>query len=234
MIREYDMSEAGFSLIKEYSLLPDKSIHYLEDNFDKPSRTKEIGKIMLKDKKLSKRLMDAFIKIRGLFFEANNIQDSNVLSIKKDAIFVIDKVCDVLEFGDNIVFKPKNRYSSYLYLNKCEFYYSVFNKRLDVKGLGNIMDNPLLLDIEKIMRCNETMNKNQIYKLLQELRNDYLNLDLEIETYREMNKENKFKLKQNMMEYNFYIDSIDEDFLDKIDITYNYIHYILPLINILI
>jgi hypothetical protein len=78
------------------------------------------------------------------------------------------------------------------------------------------------------------MNKNQMYKLLQELRNDYLNLDLEIETYREMNKENKFKLKQNMMEYNFYIDSIDEDFLDKIDITYNYIHYILPLINILI
>lgn len=235
-IREYDMSEAGFSLIKEYSLLPKKKINYLQNNFTKEERTKKIGKMMIYDSELAENLMECFIDIRRIFFEGNDISDNEVLSIKKDAIFVIGRTCDKLEFGDNIIFKPKNKYTSYFYLGNCEFYYSSYKNLLDVKGVSN-KENPLLDDIKNIIRYNEVMDKNKIYKYLKEFRNDYLNLELELESYRELNSRNSFKLKNNFSGFNIYMDEdvkITEEQLEYLDISYNYNNFILPLINILV
>jgi len=233
IIREYDMREAGFNLIKEYQLLKSSKIEYLENNFTKQERTIEIGNLQSNSKDLAKNMMEAFRKERVKFCELNDIENSDILSIKKDAIFVIKKQCKNLKLSDNIEFSMKNRYSSFCCLNKIEFYYSVWNNNFDVKGITD-EEHPLLKDIFTIIKYNEKNNKDLIFKHLQKLRIDYLSRNLPVNYYKELNSRNSFKLLENYSRYILYLDEISKDFLDKIDISYNYINFIVPLISILI
>lgn len=228
-IREYDMSEAGFSLIKEYELLPASLIKKLETKYTKKERTIKIGKLMNKYEDLSENLMDAFKKARKLFIEENNLNKSDILAIKKDAIFVIRKSCKILNFGKYITFKLKNTYTSYYHIGRYEFYYSSKNDKMDIKGLT--VTSPLLNEIQKILKYYEN-NKSMIYKVLKNLRNKYLNKEFDIEYYRELNSKNMFRLNYEFGRQRIYA----EDCIDKsiINIEYNYLNIILPLINIMI
>jgi len=233
IIREYDMREAGFNLIKEYGLLKPSKIKYLEENFTKQERTIEIGKLQNSNKYLAKNMMEAFKEARKQFCDMNEIENEDILSIKKDAIFIIKKQCRHLKFGDYIEFSMKNRYSSYCYLNKMEFYYSVWNDNFDIKGATN-KEHPLLKHICNIIKYNEKSNKELIFKQLQKLRIDYLERSLPVEYYRELNPNNSFKLLEHYARYSLYLDNTTKKFLDQIDISYNYINFIIPLISILI
>ena len=121
MIVEYDLKSANTSLCREYKLLPIESINKI-DEMKKSDRVKTIGKLMRKDKEFKKGLKDAFVDIRRRFFEENGIKDDDILSIKKDAIFCL-KTVPREEFG-YCRFVPKNKYTSYLNLNRLEFYYN--------------------------------------------------------------------------------------------------------------
>jgi len=233
IIREYDMREAGFNLIKEYGLLKQSKIDYLEQNFTKQERTIEIGKLQRDNKKLADNMMNAFRKARLEFCELNEIENEDILSIKKDAMFIIKKQCKNLKIGDNIEFSMKNRYSSYCYLNKLEFYYSVWNDNFDIKGATD-KEHPLLKHICNIIKLNEKSNRQLIFRNLQKLRIEYLERKLPVEYYREINPNNSFKLLERYARYVLYLDEIAEEFLDQIDISYNYINFIVPLISILI
>jgi len=234
IIREYDMREAGFSLIKEYQLLKKSKIEYLENNFTKQERTIEIGKLQSSDKNLARNMMDAFREARREFCDLNEIENEDILSIKKDAIFIIKKQCKHLKIGKNIEFSMKNRYSSYCYLNKVEIYYSVWNDEFDVKGVTN-KDHLLLTHIYSIIKLNEKVNNKEIvFKNLQNLRLKYLEKKLPLEYYREINPNNGYRFLEKYGRYTPYVDEIDRDILDDIDISFNYINFIVPLISILI
>jgi hypothetical protein len=233
VITEYDMKEAGFSLIKEFSLLPNNVISTLS-KLTKQERTIRIGKLMKSDQfNLSEELMESFIEARRLFFESNELESQDILSIKKDAIFVIDKSCDYLDFGDNIHFVPKNKYSSFIKLDGIELYYSAWKDTMDIKKTSN-KDNPLFGHIKKILKSNETVSKDNLFQLLQKFRSDYLNFRLETECYRELNIENKFRINSDMVSNLVLTDRLDESLVDYINIEYNYIHIVIPLISVLL
>jgi len=234
VIREYDMKEAGFNLIKEYELLKPSKIKYLEENFTKQERTIEIGKLQIDNSIFTRNLMNAFKEARVEFCNQNELENADILSIKKDAIFVIKKQCKNLKVGNNIEFSMKNRYSSYCYLNKIEFYYSVWNNNFDIKGAVD-NDHPLLAHICSIIKLNEKANnKELIFKNLQKLRLDYLERKLPIEFYREINPNNSYRLSDRYTKYVLYLDDANDELLQNIDISYNYINFIVPLISILI
>ncbi|MGL5718402.1 MAG: hypothetical protein ACRCX2_35690, partial [Paraclostridium sp.] len=111
VIREYDIRNAGFNIIKQYKLLSQEKIDELEV-MDKQSRNRAIGILQINDKKLARDLTKGFESARKAFFEANNIEDWDVIAIKKDAIFVKDKVCTEVEFG-YINFAIKNKYTAF-------------------------------------------------------------------------------------------------------------------------
>ena len=136
-IIEYDISSAGFNLSKRYKLLSSDKLKYLE-SLGKKERHIQVGLYQKNDKDFKKALNEKFIEIRKEFLEANNVQDDEILSIKKDAIIMLRR-CNVTEF-DNVIFKDKHQYTSYYYINKNEFYVS--NDNLDVKGIS---DNKLKL-----------------------------------------------------------------------------------------
>ena len=111
-IVEYDMKSAGLSIVKELKLLPESRIRKLEA-LPKDECKKQIGLIQRDDKDFKEKFKPGFELFRRKLFEENNFQDSDILTIKRDAIYTIDKFVDHTEFG-NIVFRKKNTYTSYL------------------------------------------------------------------------------------------------------------------------
>ena len=235
-IVEYDIKSAGFNIIKKYNLLSSCRIEYLE-TLPKESRNKQIGLYKREDKKLDRDMKEHIKEMRKLFIQSNDIGDNEILSIKNDAIYLINRVPEHVKF-DNILFVRKNVYSSYLYLNKFEIY---MNKDIvHLKGINDIElinHKDYMLDFmkefSKLME-NSTSQSQQI-RYIKEFANAYRNKELDNGYYRELNQESLFRPKENISFMQSLIGYTEYGGdLDKIDISYNYMRYIIPMYRILI
>lgn len=211
-IIEYDMSDAGFSLIKQFRLLPLEKIEELERIPKGRDRHIQVGMIQRDDKVFSERLKECFARMREAFITSNNLNDNNIIAVKKDAIFT-SKICNKLKF-ENVVFNPKNTYSSYIRfsdLNNLEIYY--YNNNIDIKGMGEIAYRKhriYMIDfIIKIINLLESKN-NRVKREIISFIDEYLSGQLAQEYYLEFNS------KSNI-----------------INPIYNYINILIPLVFII-
>lgn len=235
VIREYDMSEAGFNIIKEYKLLTPKKISELAV-MTKDQRRRAIGILQIDDKKFANELKKGFETCRKNFFEANSIEDKDVISIKKDAIFIKDKVCPTTDFGNHISFKIKNKYSCFLNLNDIEFYYNEKFDELDVKGVNDdlleLHKDGMLKVIRTILKIVSSSTEEFVCSRLQKLVSDYKEFRLPRDTYRELNRFSKFKGNMKLtFAGTILVDDFDSLGEDNIDISYNFMKFIVPIIN---
>ena len=232
-IIEYDLESGGFNICKEFKLLDKKTIDMLE-MCDKKRRHIELGLISKNDKEFAKKLSEGFKKARELFFKANNIEDYDVLSIKKDAIFLLKRVsCN--NFG-SLNFRIKNIYSSYLKLNQIEILYN--KNKIDVKGIDdNILrrhEGAMLAFLELFIKEMETeTNKNKVAKFLKDFATEYKTHDLPIDFYREFNANSLYRCNiESSTGLTYYLE--ENSNYDIIDTSYNYMYIITPLIATLI
>jgi len=229
LITEYDIKSAGFTTIKVKKLLPEDVISDLE-KLSKDQRSIYIGKQILKHPKIGEELINTLIDVRKDFVVLNDINEEDVLSIKRDALFIIKKVPNHFKVGE-FEFRPKGSYSSYCYLNGKEFYYSSKLDLLDIKGLSEDVREKqkdyLLKDIRKIIGMGEKLSSDQMFLFLKQYRSKYLNGKLDKETYRD--------LETGMYSVNGYqMIDISEDMIKDVDISQNYINYLVPLFKLLV
>ncbi len=239
-ITEYDIKSAGFSIIKEYKLLDEKEIKYIE-TLEKQAQKIYIGRLMLKVENLSQTIDDKLKELRNEFYIQNKLEDEDILTIKRDAIFIIRKKVDILKFGKYLEFIPKNIFTSYVNLNGNEFYYSSFTDELVFKKLTSrdrieigiskisLKDDTILRDIKKILKISENLSRDQIFNYLKKYREDYLSKKLPLDTYRNIFS-GCYDILLDNEEY-YSIEMLDEDFNEEIDISQNYMNFILPLIQ---
>ena len=99
-IVEYDMRDGGLSIIEEDKLLPPNLIEKFSKMEKGIKRNAAIGKLRYKKEyaDIPAKQNAAFTKYRLLFGEFNELEDEDVLSIKKDAIFS-KKYCYHLKIG---------------------------------------------------------------------------------------------------------------------------------------
>lgn len=192
-IIEYDLRDAGFSLIKEFKLLPEDVIRWLNSLDKGMERHVAIGKLQRDDKDFSSKLMAKFADIRRFFISANELTDDSIISVKKDAIFTIGE-CNRLKFG-SLTFIPKNHYTSYIRLNNInnmELYYSP--SVIDIKGMGDRSINRhrlYTLDfLRKIIPLIEVKDSKS-HRLMIDFINKYKNDQLDEEFYLEFNNLSK-------------------------------------------
>jgi len=229
IINEYDMKRAGFNLSIYYGLLDDNIIKYLS-LLPKDEQTRRIGLIRRDDRDFNKRLSKAFKDMRERFFIDNNIQEKHVLSIKKDAIFLINKTCDKTTYR-NIEFILKNKYTSFHRFDKMEFYYKNNNRKLDVKGIKDeklILHKKYMLSFLKdVFHTLEVSSNERVIYRIKKFASQYKTRMLSKEYYRELNSDSAFSLMVNDTNIKAieYIDGYD------IDYSYNYMTYILKLIQ---
>lgn len=235
-IVEWDIRAANLSLIKTYQLLPENIIDKIEP-MKKADREIAVGLEMRKDKEFSKSLEKHFNIIIDEFLKVNNLdKDYDVISIKRDAAFVINRKINQSKFGDFIDFIPKHKYHAYIYLKPYEIYFED-NDNIEIKGLNNdvlsIHKDGMISLISDIIEIAETTNMNakKLNHYLSEFVDAYKNRQLEYAMYREFTNESKFRY--NMMGNIMMLDDIDETVLNRIDISYNYLNFILPLIQLI-
>lgn len=230
-IIEYDMQSAGFNLLKEYELVSPDVIDSL-DKLSKKMRQIHIGLLQKNNKELKKSLSKAFADARRRFFEANELTDEEVLSIKKDAIVVL-RPCHVLEFG-HITFSEKNKYSSYYYLDRYEFYYN--KGEIDVKGINDTLlekhADYMLSFLYQLFTLNETSTRDKVIRHIKDFSTLYKQRRLDAGFYRELNHQSMYKTTRQSRNMSIGYAEISE-VTEDIDIRYNFNNFILPLISMM-
>lgn len=233
-VYEYDMKSAGFSVIKEYGLISKTKIDKI-DLLDKKERNETIGKLKIKNKELVKNEKKGILTARECFFRANGIKDEDVVSIKNDAIFIAGRKARVTEFGKYIEFSLKNSYTSYHNINGIEFYY---NKREDILHIKNLSKNIDQAHYCGICKFLKTVFKYIEYDRFEELKKYlidfsilYKSKKLGKEYYKEFNHDSMYRYKESAGDYFLLLDDIDDSFISDLNISYNYMFIILPLLQ---
>lgn len=232
-IIEYDMVSAGLNICKEFKLLPENEIKELEE-LPKKLRVVRLGLLQKSHKDLVKLMNEGFKEARKRFFEANNITNDDVISIKKDAIFVT-KRCKQKQFG-HLKFEEKNVYTSYYRLDDKEFYFN--NKKgIDIKGISDDLlkyhRDYMLKFLHRFFYMNETSRTKDTIKFLNEFTYDYKTKQLPVGFYRELNRECAFRTYESIDGKTVGLKSVSEKEFDMVDISYNYFKYLVPMIQIL-
>lgn len=192
-IIEYDMSDAGFSLIKQYRLLPDSKIQELIKLGKGKERHIAVGKLQGQDPVFSKALSDKFAEIRTIFIASNKLTDNDIISVKKDAIFTIGR-CEKTKFG-SLIFNPKNVYSSYVRfpdIRDLEIYYGT--DQIDIKGMSDEAVNRhrlYMMDFISNMIHMLEIKDRRIRKYLNQFISDYKSKELDDGYYLEFNNISK-------------------------------------------
>lgn len=227
-IREYDISKANINVLFKYRVINKQQYdqYYM---MDRDARQISIGLLLRERPEVNDILRKGIQEAKRCFFEANNIQEQDILSIKNDAVFIINKIPTVTKF-DNIEFSMKNIYTSYYKLDGIELYY-FFDivsglEKLDVKGIS---DEKLELHKKYFMEFLEVcFNSAQTYPIedtidiVTTFYSKYINLELECNYYREFNALSMYRLK-NLSEYytSMGVPDITQEQLRNVDIIYN-------------
>ena len=221
-IREYDISKANINILLYFNLINQKQYQYLY-NLPRMERQIRVG-IMQRNAKIASALSNGLKQMRNLFCTQNNIQENEILSIRKDALYIIDKVPRYTKFG-NVEFLCKNSYSSFYQFSGLEMYYNSKYTILDVKGIS---DNTLLLHkdfmldfLVYLFSLIENRDYESAINDLGAFRNDYLNLKLPIGYYRELDNRSMYRTKYKYDGFATYVQNISSSHIEDVDLSYN-------------
>lgn len=234
IIVEYDIKQANVSLLEYYELLSPSQIERIR-NMPSEQRKVTVGLLEQKNKELATKLENGFDEIMMKFISSNNLDiDIDILTIKKDACFIISKTPSITSFGP-IVFRPKGIYHSFLMIGNFEFY--INDVGVDVKGLqkqASLHQNGILHLIKDVVDTAISANgdKSVMNKYLSELVLAYKKRELEFDYYREFNSSSQFHVLFDGESYLY--DNISEIDIPDLDISYNYVNIILPLVRLFV
>lgn len=197
------------------------------ERMDKTDRVVAFGKYMRDSENLKYEFKSALVDIRKIFFINNDLVDSDIISIKKDAIFTT-KSCDNTQFG-HCNFVEKNKYSSALLLPKYEIYYN--KEKIDIKGISDTAYDRLEVIINWLKELFEVIEEKGVSVALSKtisLYDNYKHKKLPDGFYVTFNSASSFVFHD--------ISELAEDAtnMDVIDIRFNLEHLLIPVIEILI
>lgn len=228
-IREYDISKANINILL-YKGLIDKETYDRFYVMPKKERAIKIGLMLRDNQELNMALTAGFAEMRNMFFIENDVQDYEVLAVKKDAIFLIGKQAPHTQFG-NVEFKCKNVYTSFYRLAGIEYYYYLDTinqvEKLDVKGISDNMlayHEPYMLDfLRYIFFSIQTGQIQDVIKDIQRFSADMTSGKLDMGYYRELNNRSLFRSRAviagNRIYYRYPVRSVKP--ID-IDCSFNY------------
>ena len=202
-ITEYDISKANINVLYSKNII-DKNTYDRLYNSKRMVRQVFIGKLQKENPEAVRVLKQGIIEAKRDLFINNAIQDYDVLSIKNDAVYIINKNLKYTKFG-LIEFIPKNVYTSYLRINtafcKLELYYYYSNiskiEYLDIKGIKDeniLIHKNYFYDILKdILFAVQTESPEIALNMMKDIYNNYVSLNLPIGYYREFNNRSDYR-----------------------------------------
>ena len=190
------MQSAGMNILTElgYFSLDDRAKLMSMEKLD---RNILIGKLLRRDKQMVKDLEEGFKEARRIFMENNSIQDREILTIKKDAIFLIDRPSGINgDITELLKIRKKKSFNMYMNILGKEHYYNTSTGDFEVKGYTKeVIDSHsefLFKDLRTVMDYDSVNDKDSIYRHLAILKDDMVNYNLPIGYYRSILNGNLF------------------------------------------
>jgi hypothetical protein len=236
-IREYDLADAGMSVVRSGRLLPARRVSELEA-LPKAERVVAVGRICAVTPGLAEALNEGIASARKLFLEANSMSEDDVLAVRRDAVSTINLRADALEFGE-YHWRQKAKWSSYLRLERSrrrtELLWSSWDHKMDVKGVPReakeACTGGILADLSRLISQWESLSPERWLPTLARYRGKYVRMELLAESYRELNDAHCFRLKLRWVGDELCLLELgDESLLQEVDPYFNYVHLIAPLV----
>lgn len=227
-IYEYDISKANINILYSKGVITKELYDYLY-TAPRKIRQERIGLIQRDDKSVVDILKNGIIEAKKNLFISNNIQDHEVLSIKNDAVFVINRRLNNNIF-DIIEFKCKNYYTSFFKINNLEIYYlyESFSKKedIEIKGIGDdnlIYHNDYMLQFIKDLLYTLQIDGVEIaIRMLKDFYMSYISFKLPVGYYRMFNSDSLFHFKPiGICKTGFASEMVSENDKCRLDISYN-------------
>lgn len=232
-IREYDIKSANTSLMSYYNLMSQSDIDQIAE-MPRDEREVTVGKLMRKSREFSEKLEKSFTDIIEEFIAANNLdREVDIISIKKDAVFIRNRSVKKTRFGDSVLFRPKGEYGGFIPIPGLEFYWKN-GGGFDVKGISDEL-LPLHADgvldlMESIFReSNKTLD---LWRYMKEYASFYKTRQLPFAAYRQFDNSSKFLV--HMLGQDVQMDMINESVLEYVDISYNYLNIYLECLKLIL
>ena len=224
-ITEYDIAKANINILLSKGMITKKQYTYY-DNFPKKQREILIGLLQRDDKRYVEAIKSGIIEAKEHFFKANQLEDHHIVSIKNDAVFVMNKQISQTKFG-LITFKQKHSYSAFYKLGTVELYYTGNQSNiLDIKNISLdkvLLHKPYMIAILKsLFNTLETDGVLAAINMLLNIYDSYRNLEFDLGFYREFNPESRFLLKAiPNIERVYKADFLDLRNIKYVDTSYN-------------
>lgn len=228
-IREYDLTKANISVLRDANAISEDLYQYLYA-CPKDERNITIGKMIGKNTQLETVRKAGIENARRLFMEINNLDDSDILAIRNDAMVVLSDRPMKLDITERTKFRLEGSYRSFYRLGMIELYYDFdpINKIevLDIKGLGENsipLHADYMLDfLKELFYCAQLEGLGTAINILSQFYDNYINLRLEVGYYRELVSGSRYRLNRSFTNFQtIEMDWATERDKKYLDISYN-------------
>lgn len=229
-ISEYDITKANISVLRDANVLSEDQYQYYLV-CPKIEREIAIGRMQGSNIEITNILKSGIMNARKIFMESNNLSDKDILAIRNDSLTVMTDRPMKIDITDRVRFRLSGQYRSFYKINTLFMYYdfNVVSKKeiLDIKGLGesgiNFHKNFILEFLSELFYTAQIEGVKEAIKLLSIVYSNYINMDLPIQYYRELNSLSMFRFKKEFYPYTNPIlaDFVSERDKKYIDISWN-------------
>lgn len=232
-IYEYDISMANVSVLKRSGKFDEERLEYLSQ-LPKMEREVTIGKLIREDRSIQTAIKKGIHLARWNLFKENQIKDTEVISIKNDAVFVRGRVLKVTKFGP-VEFKRKHQYAMFMKMDRMEFYYDRKRNIVDIKGINDTVlkepdhQNGILRFIGTVMEYIVMDRKTQLHEYLFQFIHAYKARELPYPYYRELSQDNCYRSQFSLSGNSVQLLQISQNDVSDLNISYNYNRFILPI-----
>ena len=234
-IYEYDIRAANLTML-ELSGTINSAVADRLRALPKKDREVAIGKMIAKDKSIGKTIAKGIINAKHRLFRANKIQTDEVLSIKNDAVFISGRRLAVTTVA-GVEFVLKHQYAMYQFLDGLELYYDRRKHSITIKGIRDeIVEHP---DHQNgILQFLQTVFDYLLFDRMSDLREylidfaeKYKRKELPVQYYRELNLVNSYRTVIELSGFEYNLEEISDQDLWMINPVYNYMRFVLPIIQ---
>lgn len=239
-IHELDIEKCNINILYNAGVIDLNTYNWLY-TVDKKYREVWIGSNILKNNKNNNIILsDGIMEARRRFFNILSLEDSDIISIRKDSIFFINRldqnnnsIIEIPFDKSPIRFIQKGIYTSFYKLkNKLVIFYNSGRLNQEIISIAGIGDNNLLLHekyftdfLKALFQVAELRGTVEALNLLKIFYMNYINLRLEPGYYREFNPLSMYKINQFSIypAQSFMLEEVSDDNIRNgyIDISYN-------------
>lgn len=242
IICELDIEKCNINILYNAGVIDIDTYNKLY-NAEKHYREVWVGNNILKNNGTNNKILsDGITEARRRFFELLHLEDNDIISIRKDSIFFIDResrfngdaIVEIPFIKSSIRFKQKGIYTSFYKLKRrLVVLYNTgrFSSR-EILSVAGISDESLRLHdkyfsdfLKALFQTAELKGTVEAINLLKIFYLNYINLRLDVGYYREYNAQSRFRINQYSLYPNqdFLLEYASEESKNRgeINISYN-------------